>query len=350
LAVAPAALGIEVTQIGKITLSQEKSVLMAAGSFIKTQDDIFIVPDYKGGNLKLYDINGNLIKICGKSGFGPLEFLSPRSCDYEKPFLSIFDFARQRIFLYRRVGRTEFERVSEFVCPNDNANIKLMEDQVLIAGYIAVSDKKQYGLYTRNLKSGKIRYILPEEVKYGFTSFDQFDSHRLSTVPVGISGYCDVFGNTIYFVWEGDLRIIKINKLTYGYEFFGEKTNNYVKPRVTKKLEESFQNLSLKDTLAEFSKMSFITGIFADKDFVGVIYQNYDQESSLWKMFLQLYTPEGKLLHETALPNAVTYIDFHANNSFYDREKHILYYLSITFDEKTALDKYEMMKYRIETR
>lgn len=347
-AVAPAALGVEVTQIGKIELSQEKSLLMAATSFIKTEDDIFIIPDYKDGNLKLYDLRGNLIKVWGKRGPGPLEFLRPVSCDYKEPLLSIFDFGKLRIFVYKRVGSEEFEKVSEFVCPNDKANIKLIEDQVLIAGYFAVSDKKQYGLYTINLKDGNYQYLLPVEVKYGFTSFGQFDSHRMSILPLGNAGYCDVYGDFIYFVWEGDLRIIKINRATKGFEFFGERTANYIKPKVTKKLEEGFQMLSHEVVQAEFSKMSFVTGIFADENFIGVIYQNYDKKSSLWKMFLQLYAPEGRLLYETALSNAVTYINFRANNSFYDRSDHILYYLSITYDEKTAIDKYEIIEYKIE--
>jgi hypothetical protein len=75
-----------------------------------------------------------------------------------------------------------------------------------------------------------------------------------------------------------------------------------VKPRVTRKLEEGFRILSHEIIEAEFSKMSFITGIFADKDFVGVIYQNHNQKSSLWEIFLQLCTPERKLLYEAALP------------------------------------------------
>jgi len=339
--------GAEVIQIGKIKLSQAKSALMAAASFIKTEDDVFIVPDYKDGNLKLYDINGNLIKIWGTKGPGPLEFLSPVSCDYKKPLIAIFDLANQRIFIYRRVGRTEFERLSEFVCLLDKPNIKLLEDQVLIPGFIAVSATKQYGLYMRNLKTGHIQYILPEEIKYGFTSFSQFDSQRLNTVPVGTAGYCDTYGNFIYYVWEGNLRIIKINKLTNKYEFFGETPNNYVKPRVTKELQEGFRILSREVIEAEFSKMSFITGIFADKDFVGVIYKKYDAKKSLWEMSLQLYTPEGKLFSETVLANAVTYINFRANNSFYDRDKRILYYLSIVYDENTSLDKYEIIMYKI---
>jgi hypothetical protein len=63
-----------------------------------------------------------------------------------------------------------------------------------------------------------------------------------------------------------------------------------------------------------------------------------------------LYPREKIALRGGSTPNAVTHIRFRANNSFYDREKYILYYLSITYDEKTALDKYEILEYSIDMR
>jgi hypothetical protein len=344
-----AASSIEIHPAGKIVLSQTKTILGAVEGFAKTEDDVFVVPDYKEGNIKLFDDHGELIKVLGRKGPGPLDFGSPRNCDYCAPLLAISDFGRQRIFVYRKVGHTNFEKVSDFPLPVlDKIYPKLMEDQILIPGYVAVSDKKQYGLYTIDLSRGQLRYILPIETKYGFSSLNEFESKKGSLLSLGSTAYCDVFGGSILFVWEGNLRIIKIDKATNAFVTFGKKPANYIKPKVTRALEEAFQTLSAKDVETEYSKMSFINGLFADKDFVGVIYQNFDEKTSLWKMYVQFYSPRGELLKEIDLPEAETYISFRANTSYYDRAKRALYFLSITYDQKTTLDQYKIMKYKID--
>ena len=89
-------------------------------------------------------------------------------------------------------------------------------------------------------------------------------------------------------MWEGDLKILKIDGSTKKWESFGHKTKNYRQPKVTTALEMAISVLSPEGMDAEFAKMSFVNSIFADKGFVGVIYQNYDHKGSLWMMFLLL--------------------------------------------------------------
>jgi hypothetical protein len=340
---------IEVKQTGRIVLSQEATTLMAVESFVRTEDGVFIVPDYKDGNFKLYDEKGNLITVWGRRGPGPMEFLSPRGSDYQSKTLAVSDFSKQRIYIFKRTGRTNFEKITEFVYPVlDKFNPRLANGRIYISGYAPVSDKEAYSLFSRDLQTGELEYILPNWTKYGFSSFGQYDSKKNSVLSLGGAGFCDVLEDSIYFVWEGDLKILKIDGSTKKWESFGYKTKNYRQPKVTTALEMAISVLSLEGMDTEFAKMSFVNAIFADKGFVGVVFQNYDSKSSLWKMFLQLYTPSGEFITETPLQDAVTYIDFRAGNSFYDRESHTLYYLSIRYDEKTNLDRYEIISYKIE--
>lgn len=342
------ALGMDIKKIGDILLSQDKAVIMAVSGFAKTGDDIFIVPDYKDGNVKLFDGQGSLLKIWGQRGPGPLEFLSPRTCEYMAPFLALYDFSKQRVDIYKKEGPTDFAKLSGFVCPYGFIDLRFMGDEILVAAYIAVSDNRRYGLYSRNLKNGRIQYILLNEEKYGFSSFRGYESKKKEVLPLGSAGYCAVVDDNIYFVWEGDLRIIKIDRATRRHEAFGQRTKNYTKPAVTRALDQAFESRTVQDIEAEYQKMSFVNGLFADKDFIGVIYQNYDHQTALWKMFLQLYSLDGKLLKEAALPEAETYVNFRCNNSFYDCADRTLYYLSITYDPATSLDRYKIIKYRIE--
>jgi hypothetical protein len=83
--------------------------------------------------------------------------------------LAVSDFSKQRILTFKRTGKTEFEKVSEFAFPVlDKFNLKLADGRVFIAGLISLSDKESYSLYSRDLRSGDIQYLLPTEAKYGF--------------------------------------------------------------------------------------------------------------------------------------------------------------------------------------
>lgn len=321
---------------------------MAVSSFVKTEDDVWIIPDYKDSNIKLFNSRGELLSLFGRRGPGPLEFSSPRDCSYQAPYLAVYDFSKQRVVLYRKEGREGFSRIREFVRPFDFIDLRFMGNELLVAGFIAESERSQYCLYSHGIEDGRIRYILPNYVKYGFSSFREYDANKNDKLQIGGAAYCDVDDRFIYFIWEGDLRIIKIDRKTLSRETFGVITKNYRKPAMTNALTAAFNAMNNEGIDAEYQKMSFVNGIFADKDFLGVLYQNYDSREGLWKIFLQLYSLDGRLLKESALSDAVTYVEYHCNNTFYDRTDRSLYYLSITYDKATSLDQYRIIKYRIE--
>jgi len=142
------------------------------------------------------------------------------------------------------------------------------------------------------------------------------------------------------------LRIIKINLKTSEIDYFGNKTSHYTEPWATKLLIKSYNEGKIELYGKEKRRMSYITGIFADKNFVGLIYGNFDKVASHWQMILQLYSPRGKFLKESILPGAVTYDDYLLRSFFYSKEKDTLYYLSRKIN-KDFNDVLEILKYEI---
>jgi hypothetical protein len=80
---------------------------------------------------------------------------------------------------------------------------------------------------------------------------------------------------------------------------------------------------------------------------VGLLYGNYNKKLSAWKIFLQLYTPEGKFLHESILPEVLISIHYKpAPTSFFEKNKNLLHYMYHQID-KDLNDIYSIATYKI---
>ena len=338
--------GIEVKLVERSPLLQKKAILMNIVCFSVTEDEMLIIPDSKEGNIKLYNIHGDLIKVWGRRGHGPNEFLSPFYCDYQKPYYIHLDAMNSKISIYKRIEKTKFVRINEILCLGCMSDIRLLKENVLIGGSKVDRSGKRYSLYYKDFKNKEIHYLLPLYLKYGFKSSNEFDRKYREISPIGTESFFYICKDYIYYVWEGRLRIIQMNLNTKKVKFFGQETKNYTRPKVTKGiLQARKERKSIKER-KEKQKMSWVRGVFADNEFIGLLYNNYDKASSLWKALLQLYSLEGKLLSEVKLPNAVDF-SMEGPSYFYHKENHHLYILSRQLNEKDYLDEYEILKYKI---
>ena len=94
---------IEIEHLKEITLSQsEETFIQKAGSLIVTEDQMVLIFDYKAGNMKIFDLNGELVKIFGGKGLGPNEFVKPYFGSYNKPYVVFADFGRKLVFIYEQ--------------------------------------------------------------------------------------------------------------------------------------------------------------------------------------------------------------------------------------------------------
>lgn len=94
------------------------------------------------------------------------------------------------------------------------------------------------------------------------------------------------------------------------------------------------------------SRYSFVSGIFADKNFFGVIYLNREkriQGENYFVPYYQIYDHSGKLLGEGQIEDYYTMDNF--TPLFYQKRKGLLFLLSTT-DNESGL-KYTIYKYEI---
>lgn len=338
--------GIDAKLIEKVQLSTGMETLRSPWSFCVTEDEMLIIPDFPEGNIKIGKKDGKLHKTIGWKGFGIDELLEPAFCFYNKNEgkLGVFDFGKREIIIYDRTGE-EFRRVHNISCPWLGYDIQLSGDLLLISGFKPDQDQKPYELYYENIKNKQTTYLLPSYTKYGLKSFQEYEkAYRgdLAIKVIGRKGYFDVWEEDVYFVWEGDLKIHKIN-LGSGeiIKSFGFKPNHYIKPYASNDLRDGYIDGDEKKIQNEQSKMSYIRRIFTTSNYVLLIYEGpvrSDSEPSVW---LQFYTLDGRFIREMAitLQRQLAYM------MNFDKDRNILYLLSKK--QSNEYPEYFILKYKI---
>ncbi|MFO7981289.1 MAG: hypothetical protein R6V00_10735 [Candidatus Aminicenantes bacterium] len=338
---------IKIKLVDRFSISQEKAYLTAY-DFSVTEDEIFIIPHTKEGHLKLYKNTGVLYKTIGRKGPGPEEFVLPGPCDYKDPLFAILDTGKHKVLVLNRTKNNDFKRKDEIFCLGAPQNIKLYRNKIIIGDYIGSKEGKNYSLYMKDFNDQKIHYLLPSYAKYGLSSNKEYE-RKYEGIKMATSGYAlfDVYGDHVYYAWEGQAKIIKIDLKTKKRDVFGKDTENYIKPSVTSKIRKAYEGiLEGKVITTERMKMSWIRGVFADERYSIILYTNLDKELDLWRATLQFYDSEGEYIKEVNLPDAVDYR--HSGPAcFYDHENHYLYILVARLNKEDFMDEYEILKYEI---
>jgi hypothetical protein len=337
----------DIKLIEKIGLSQEKEIIQASVSFAVPQDDTFIIMDVKAANIKIFNRKGELIKVWGRKGPGPKEFFAPLSCAYRNGTLAVMDVMKKRVFLFDTTGKTGLTFKQSLVCTGVGLGIALMENGVLIAGSKVDLKGKPYDLYIQGFNKNEFTFLLPYGIKWERPAFEpvlKTYAKRPDIRALGSDSLCDWAGNYAYYVWKGNLRIIKINIKTAEISYFGKQTANYIKPVGTKKMLQLKMQQRSKLLYKEKSKMSFVRDIFATENYVGVLYNTPakkvgDSGDLSSKFILQLYSHEGKFLNE------VTVSDKYAE-LFMKQEGDYIYFLCMATDDYFDND-YDILKYRV---
>lgn len=337
------AAGLDIKLIKKTKLSQETVIIENTWSLCVTGDNLFLVPDYKAGNVKIFAANGDLLKILGGKGYGPGEFIKPTYSlyDKEKKIFGVLDLGTRKIYLANRKGKTDFKRFEEIYCTAGASGIQLKDNKVLISGYKSGPDNTHYDFYYVDFAAGKTKLLLQSYHKYGFASPREYGNkylNKLDTTAIGIGAWFDSRGDDVYYAWEGDLKIIKINMKSGKLDFFGKKTAHYVKPYASKALLAARRRRDGTVIESEWAKMSYVTNVFTCGDYVLVIYKGPVKRGGELNVRLQCYTSAGDYLAEIPIPGNPSH------RMFFDKEKNMLYSLTNELDDKLS-EKYFVLEY-----
>ncbi|HLP44375.1 MAG TPA: hypothetical protein VK469_00405 [Candidatus Kapabacteria bacterium] len=321
--------GVQVRLDQKIEFSAADGLTpLKTQGFCLTEDELFITPNQAKGRIEISEINGSrleLINVIGRKGF---EFLEPTFCCYNQKEgrLAVLDFGKRKILTYDRLGRNEFKRTSEIPCLRLATDIQLMgekeAERLLIAGYMTDENGNPFDLYEISA-DGQITPILSSFEKYGLKSNEEYEieyRQKPNIKAKGINSCFDVQGDDVYFAWEANYKIIKLNLKSRQVSYFGQKPRNYVEPAADK-LVEAFQKRNNEMMKTARESMSYIAKVFTTDVFVLVIFAGPFNQANGFNYTLQLYDLNGKYLGETAVPGQPE------DRMHFDKGRKILYSL-----------------------
>jgi hypothetical protein len=336
--------GLSIDFEKKILLSSKKVLLQLPISFCVTEDNLFMVVDFKAGDVKIYNSHGELETILGRKGVGPEEFVQPLFCHYSNRKFILPDAGQHRIFVYERISILEFNRTKSIVCLSTGNDIYLMGNRIYLAGNKIAADGKYYSFYSLDLNhNDKVVYFLPSYLKFGLASENEYKSalfKKNDLTALGVIGRFDIDNSVAYYIWQGDLKIFKIDLKTREITTFGKKMPHYIKPYPTKKLINAFFSRQGLEVQKERHKMSYVEQVFATSHHVMIIYTVPGQAEGDQKHMVQFYHKDGKFITEEAIPGKAS------NTMWFDKEKNSLYTIDIETD-KNFEQTHTILKYKI---
>ncbi|MDI6850109.1 MAG: hypothetical protein QME69_10005 [Candidatus Saccharicenans sp.] len=207
-------------------------------------------------------------------------------------------------------------------------------------------------LFMRDFGGQKTEYILPREHDYGARSMTEYQKIREEVDIFLPLRFMDIYGDTLFYVSSIRLKVNKIDLKSKKIEVIGEEPHNFKNLSLNKKTKDMLMNPKYAPKYAKLiddivSKRSFVSGIFADKDFVAVIYVNREKkiaDNLYFVPYVQIYDHAGKLWHEQSL--TPFFSEDRLIPLYYKRDTRDLYLCSITSSE--AAYKYEIYKYSVE--
>jgi len=343
---------LEIKSLRIIPLSHSSDTFIKKpGSFIVTVkgDERFIIFDSKASNIKIYNAVGKLVKIFGRLGMGPDEFVKPYLSGYKEPFIVIGDYGRKSFFIYKRSGRDNLQFVRKIFCLEMAHDLHFIDDsKLLVAGYKLDKNQKAYHLYEYDFKNDKHEFILPSEISYGFDSYKVYRKEFSKKLKyIGLLQYCDLSNDSIYLVCTGDIQIIKIDRKTKEYSFFGKKTGSYVQPYLTPEIRKAYDERKHRLLYKLKKGMCYVKDIFVlNSGKVGVVYFGPFKKDKGMRVMLQLYNGNGKFIKEFEVMNARA--TYHTELfSHFRKDKNLLYFLDT--ETTAAFDQFhKIYEFRIE--
>jgi hypothetical protein len=325
--------------VSKTTLS-DKYLLRFIMSFAVTEDEGYMLPDFKAGNVKVFSKTGEAISLFGRLGRGPNDLGKPLYCKYSDKYFYFFDAGLGKILFYKKNGNA-FVRSREISHVGALHDLLYVNDKLFVSGFKTTNNKEYYDFFFYD-KNGRCTYILPSHIKYGLNSKEDFEKEyfkKRSLTQYSTKSYFDVQGDYAYNVWSANLRIIRINLKTNEIKTFGEKTSNYVQPYINSKVRMGITRRN-GSHIKERNKMSYVWRVIATHSHIMVVYLAPEKQVFM----MQFYTPDGKYIEEIPIPGLTN------SRIVYDKSNNYFYALkeeSVGDDTYEVDDRYYIIKYKV---
>jgi hypothetical protein len=330
--------GQEIELKKRITIDQTEELISEIRCFSVSEDGHLILPDFKAGNIKIYDQTGTLLKKWGNPGPGPNEFGMPVACDYHDSRFALLDLGKNNISVYKKKD-LEFTLENNILNLGTISDIRFYKNNIVIDGHTYSRKNKPYAVYMIDCETKDKVCLLTEDEKL----CDEYQPSERALL--GLISHHYVKDDFLFFVWEGTNTFIRYELKGKQYiEIEGKKTKNYRKPKVTKEMAQARRDRSGEKERIAKRKFSWSSFIFADETHIGLIYKNYEENN--WIYFIQLYDSDGRFLFEKKLSETYNYGRF-GQMIWYNPHDKNLFVLNRKLDEKDFTDIYEVFIYSI---
>jgi len=333
------------------TIPIDEGALFVPMSFVVLEEGSLLFTDIrdKDHQFKIFNEKGQLIKAWGKMGPGPDEFGGLGFLDYLSPYLAVADAGKHRVHIFEKLQNYELKKIGEILSWEMDNQIKIYEKSVLICGNVVSPKGRKYVLFERNFNEQKTNYVLPLEYSYGTASIREYE--KVAEEVSGLSGlaFLDVYQDTAFYVSNVRLRVARINLKSRKIDFFGKQTKNFRPLTIDKKTRYEMMQIGTGKKIIEelLSNYSFVSGIFADNNLIGVIYVNREKKIGndfYFIPYVQFYDYSGNLQYEQKLPEVIG--EDRVTRIFYQKNLRHLYFLSIVSGESSY--RCTIYKYAIE--
>jgi len=340
-------LGQSVQWVEAIKVDPASKFEITPRSFCVTEDKFFLFPDTQAGTIRIFGKEENFLKFLRAFGPGNEAFFQPVYCFYShsEGKLGVIDYGSRKGFIFKRDGVVGFEPIKTFECRNFGYDIKFAGDgkQIIMSGYVTDKENRPFDLYSIDIETGRIEYLLPSHEKFGLKTHEAYAEEYFikQTLPaIGIKAFIDIQGDDLFFVWEGALRIIKLNIRSKEIaRVFGQETPYYNKP-IGSRFNIFYKNMDFHSILKEQKTFAYVRNIFATSRLVYVVYETGKKnEGDVSTFRLQTYTAEGVFLTDVPIPGTC------GRQMWFDKESYELY--AFTDGAGTGKGEFAILKYKI---
>lgn len=289
--------------IKRIILSQEEEFIALAYDFAVTKEEKFFLNDLQAQKIMLYDRSGHFIKSWKMRGQGPGEYQGMYRINFMEPYLGILDLPGRKLVLYRWNKSQKLEWIKNIQSQSQSFNNFQFYKNIVIFDGLVRDESGQHYLQSYDLQEKKQSLFLPAGVRFGQSPEEDIlkpgDAYtKFSGLWGLIYGYLDVYDNHIYSVWNGMSEIIKIDIETKKWVVISHKSKNYKQPDNRRVNQEERRNGTW------WQNVSWVKGVIADNNIIGLIYLTYDWKKSCYVPYLQTFNKNGVFQKENILEGA----------------------------------------------
>ena len=274
----------------KLLLKDGKEPLGRPGDIEVYKKNIWIT-DRAFANIKIYNKKGELVKILGRKGSGPGEFLSPNYIEIDKNKIFVQDMGHLKYVILDN----EFNEIKRFFFLMSAQPFVVYKTKLINYEYYRDEKGKEFDGVIIDI-SQRTPKIIKKLMPIKYPKSDAWN--RI----ISMIGYLDISKKRkeIYFVKQNKIKIYKFDIEGNFIKSFGKNPSYFIPCKRTKDFDIYLKwgraPKGIEAARRWRKSFSWVCGIFVLEKFLGVVIKNYNNKIKKWEYYCEFYDFEGNFL------------------------------------------------------